>query len=453
MHGWRFKWGMVERIGVVLLCAVLLEFLGNVALYRWQDRELVSAAQTRRIADQLVDAVSVASAAPREERAQLMQRLDIENLALNWVPRTVITDSGASQNSLSDLHTRLVTLAPELARLTMRLSLLPSPDGEGRDLVGTVALLDGSVVSFRVTGYLDSVPDVRVLILLHMLLIAGVIGVTLLIVRALVRPLRDLAIAADETGRDHSAQITPAGPHEVQRVAAAFIAMQARLVRMVQENTQTLISVSHDLRTPIQRLRLRAGLLEYGEARDAIEQDLLEMERFIDSSLAYIRSGKDETPRLIDISALLNTLVDDALDLGANAAFEGPNNFLLVTRPTALKRMVGNLIDNAATHGDQIIVLLSGDDGIRAEISVEDDGPGIPPELRADALLPFHRLNRESNGAADRGAGLGLAFVQRTVEAYGGSISLETSTTLGGLAARISIPASAMDGRSHQFDR
>ena len=446
MPGWRFKWGMVERIGVVLLCAVLLEFLGNVALYRWQDRELVSAAQTRRIADQLVDAVSVASAAPREERAQLMQRLDIENLALNWVPRTVITDSGASQNSLSDLHTRLITLAPELARLTMRLSLLPSPDGEGRDLVGTVALLDGSVVSFRVTGYLDSVPDVRVLILLHMLLIAGVIGVTLLIVRALVRPLRDLAIAADETGRNHVARIIPAGPHEVRRVATAFAAMQERLVRILEENTQTLITVSHDLRTPIQRLRLRAGLLRDGDARDAMEQDLLEMERFIDGALAYIRSGKDENPRLIDISALLNTLVDDARDLGVNAVFSGPDSLLLTTRPTALKRMVGNLIDNAAAHGDQIIVLLSGETGSRIDISVEDDGPGIPQELRADALLPFHRLDRLAHGGAGKGAGLGLAFVKRTAEADGGAISLESSTTLGGLAARIALPDSAMNG-------
>ena len=442
----RFKWGMVERIGVVLLCAVLLEFLGNVALHRWQDRELVSAAQTQRIADQLVDAVSVASAAPREDRARLVQRLDIENLALNWVPRTVITDSRGSQSSLADLHTRLVTLAPELARLTMRLNLLPSPDGQGRDLVGTVALPDSSWVSFRVTGFLDAAPDFKILILLHMLLIAGVIGVTLMMVQALVRPLRDLAQAADETGRNHVAQFIPAGPHEVRRVATAFSAMQERLVRILEENTQTLINVSHDLRTPIQRLRLRAGLLQEGSSRDAIEQDLLEMERFIDSALAYIRSGEDETPRLIDISALLNTVVDDARDLGANAVFDGPDSLLLTTRPTALKRMVGNLIDNAAAHGDEIRVVLSGVDGIRAEISVEDDGPGIPQELRADALRPFHRLDRADDSEEAKGAGLGLAFVQRTVEAHGGTISLETSAALGGLSARIVLPARIVDG-------
>ena len=154
-----------------------------------------------------------------------------------------------------------------------------------------------------------------------------------------------------------------------------------------------------------------------------------------------------KNPRLIDISALLNTLVDDARDLGVNAVFSGPDSLLLTTRPTALKRMVGNLIDNAAAHGDQIIVLLSGEAGSQIDISVEDDGPGIPQELRADALLPFHRLDRLAHGGAGKGAGLGLAFVKRTAEADGGAISLESSTTLGGLAARITLPDSAMNGR------
>lgn len=432
---------MVERIALVLLGAVILESLGNLALHRWQDRELVSAAQTGRIAEQLVDATRIASAAPIDERAILLSRLDIDRLALNWVPRTVLTDLSASHPRLSSLRQRLVAQAPALAKRDIRLNLLPAEGEEDRDLIGTVKLDDGSFVSFRVTGYLDGPPSLATILVLHALLIALVFGVALVMIGALVRPLLDLARAADATGRDHVARIVPAGPHEVRRVATAFAAMQARLLRIMEDNTQALIAVSHDLRTPIQRLRLRAGLLRADEDREAITQDLEEMEHFIDATLAYVRSGLDETPRLIDLSALISTVVDDAGDTGIDARFTGPGSLLLSARPNALKRMLYNLIDNSRRYADQIRIGLSEDGRGGVEIVVEDNGPGIPPELHAKALQPFTRLDPPGRRTGRmKGGGLGLAFVRRTVEAHDGALALEDGT-MGGLLVRIHLPA------------
>jgi signal transduction histidine kinase len=199
-------------------------------------------------------------------------------------------------------------------------------------------------------------------------------------------------------------------------------------------------------------MRLRASMLADSEARDAMEEDLEEMEHFIGSALAYVRSGTDEQPRLVDVAALLASVVDDTADQGVDVSYRGPDSFTLEARPTALTRMIHNLLDNARRHASKIEVRLSGREGENAEIRVDDNGPGIPAEFRADAMQPFRKL--EPVGASlspqaglKQGAGLGLAYVHRTLEAQGGKLALKESQ-LGGLAASISIPAAACDHRA-----
>lgn len=325
---------------------------------------------------------------------------------------------------------------------------MPGTEGNQRDLIGVLALGDGSFISFRMAGYMPAPPSLWLSSALHVLLLMIVFGLALLMIRTLVRPLADLADAADRTGRDHTRPIVPAGPAEVQRLGHAFDTMRTRLINVMHDNTQAMIAVSHDLRTPIQRIKLRTSMLDDLEATAAIGQDLAEMETFIDSTLAYVRSGNDEHPRLIDIAATLSTIVDDAADQGTDIELFGPENLTMYTRPTTLIRMIQNLVENARFHGDRIEVRFSGTDGIGAKIHVEDDGPGIPPELRAEAVQPFRKLNavprssssRDSTSPAEmpEGAGLGLAFVQRVLSEQGGQLSLGQSQ-LGGLSATIVI--------------
>lgn len=440
---------MMGRVALVLAAAILLELVGILALHRWQERELIDAPRPNQIAQRLVEGVEIAERAHPADRARLMHALNGNGLALNWVPSSVITDNSDTQAQLARTRDRLLQTAPELNGREIRLSLMPGKVAAERDLIGVLALADKSFISFRVNGYLPAYPPLWLSSLLHILLLVLVFGLALLMVRTLVRPLRDLAAAADRTGRDHTLPIVPAGPHEVQRLAHAFDAMRTRLIDVMHDNTQAMIAVSHDLRTPIQRIKLRASMLDDHEALTAIGMDLAEMETFIDGTLAYVRSGLDEQPRLIDIAATLSTIVDDAADQGADIDLRGPESLVIHTRSTALIRMVQNLVENARYHGDRIEVRFSGKEGTGAEIHVEDDGPGIPPEQWAEAIQPFRKLQStprkhtpEDGTMQDgirQGAGLGLAYVHRTLSEQGGQLSFGQSR-LGGLMVTIVIP-------------
>lgn len=175
------------------------------------------------------------------------------------------------------MRRRIVRSAPALASRELRLTLMPSAERGERDLVGALGIADGSFITFRLNPYLGAPPDPRLVIFLHLLLVAAVLAVALAMVRTLVRPLSNLAEAADRTSSGRASLIAIEGPAEVRRVATAFTAMQDRLFRTMDDQTQALIAVSHDLRTPIQRLRLRAALLRDEEARAAMSADLAEM--------------------------------------------------------------------------------------------------------------------------------------------------------------------------------
>ena len=434
----RLPGAMVGRILLVLVCAILLELLGNLALQRWQERELLSDQEIVEIGRQLSVAERTALAHHPRDRGDQLHQLAKGDLSLNWVPRTVITDFSASFAQLQNLRARLVQSAPGLAARELRLTLMPSSQRGERDLVGALRIADGTFVTFRLTPYLGAPPDPKLVILLHLLLMAAVLGIALVMVRALVRPLSDLAEAADRTSGGRASPITIDGPAEVRKVAAAFSAMQGRLFEAMSDQTQALVAVSHDLRTPIQRLRLRASLLPDTEARDAITADLAEMESFIEATLSYFRSGEEEAPRLIDAAALLTTVVDTAADLGDDIAYRGPDEFLVTARPITIKRILANLIDNARRHAGRVELTLRADGPDRYAIDVDDNGPGIPPDRRNEALLPFRRLD-EARASDIGGAGIGLAAAHKAAEAMGGGLTLRDSH-LGGLGVSLLLP-------------
>lgn len=422
--------GLLTRISLVLAAALLIEFVGNSLINSWQDRRLISAEHTRQVAGLLISAERIAIDAAPPQRSRLVADLASPRMALNWVPRTVITDSTPTLGALQAMKVSLVEAQPGLAARDLRLSLIASPTARQRDLLGALRLADGSFVTFRVAPFINAQPGFAVTVAFHLALVAGVLGAALLTVRALVRPLRNLAEAADATGRGAMPQTPLEGPREVQQVTVAFRAMQDRLMRMMDDQTQALVAVSHDVRTPVQRLRLRAALLVDDEMREAMTGDLIDIEKFLGSVLDYVRSGETEALRLVDIAAIAMTVVDNAADAGAAITYRGPDALSALVPPLALKRALGNLVENAIAHAAQVQVSLAVAGG-EITLSVEDDGPGIPATARDEALLPFRRLNGKSAGA-----GLGLAIVRAVAQALPGELSLEDSP-LGGLAARI----------------
>jgi len=222
------------------------------------------------------------------------------------------------------------------------------------------------------------------------------------------------------------------------RAARAFNEMQQRLASYIRERTATLAAMSHDLKTPVSRLRLRAELLEDSEVKKKIAQDLEEMESMIHGTLEFMRGGQSaEKAQPVDVKALLESLQADAQITGAEVAVEGAASRPYVGRPQALKRCLGNLLDNALKYGKSALLVVD-DAPERLVIHVRDRGPGIPePELER-VFEPFYRL--EGSRSRDTGGtGLGLSIARQIAQVHGGSLTLH-NLAHGGLEAVLTMP-------------
>ena len=211
--------------------------------------------------------------------------------------------------------------------------------------------------------------------------------------------------------------------------------MQTRLHRFVEDRTQMLAAISHDLRTPLTRLRLRAEFVEDPEQQRKMLADLEEMEAMIASTLAFARDDARKEPRVpIDLAALLQSLVDDLGDAGNTVEYSGPEHKTIACRPVALRRAIGNLIDNALKYGGCArVALLDGREDGHVAIRIDDDGPGIPEGEQEKVFAPFYRLER-SRSRDTGGTGLGLSVARTIARAHGGDVTLRNRPD-GGLSA------------------
>lgn len=253
------------------------------------------------------------------------------------------------------------------------------------------------------------------------------------------RPLAIFATAADRLGRNVNAPRLPEdGPREVRRAVAAFNEMQGRIRRFVDDRTQMLAAISHDLRSPITRLRLRTELLPEGEGRDKMLRDLDEMEAMVASSLDFARGeAADEATQTIDLAATLEAICDNAADMGLAAEFEWERRLVCACRPAAIKRALTNLVENAARYGRQAKVRAHANDQA-IEVVIEDSGPGIP-EVELDKVFgPFYRVEGSRNRKTG-GIGLGLTVARGIIRAHGGNIVLQNRQE-GGLRVTVTLP-------------
>jgi signal transduction histidine kinase len=274
----------------------------------------------------------------------------------------------------------------------------------------------------------------------------AILAIVAFTARRATKPLRALAVRADSLGRGTPEPPLPEnGPDEVRRVTVAFNRMQDRLSRFVSDRTRMLAAIGHDLRTPITSLRLRAELLDDDENKAKMMATLEEMQRMIEATLSFAKDEAGaETPRSVDLSALLSTIVDDHADAGQDVAFEDAPRLVYPCRPVALRRAVANLVANAVQYGERARVTLQ-DTPHGPVIVIEDDGPGIPPEQMEEVFQPFVRL--ESSRSRDTGGvGLGLSIARSIVLAHGGELTLANGDG-GGLRAEIRLPRT--DGVRH----
>lgn len=297
-------------------------------------------------------------------------------------------------------------------------------------------LRDGSPLTIDVRPAMTPLSPWLPMVLLGQL--ALLISCTWLAVRIAVGPLTRLAQAVETLDPNaHSVRLDEKGPTEVVHAAKAFNAMQDRIAAYLKERMQLLAAISHDLQTPITRMKLRAEFMDEGIERDKLWSDLSEMEHLVREGVAYARSihGATEASCRISLDAFLDSLVFDYQDTGKDVQLSGKNAAVIDTRPHALRRVLVNLVDNALKFGGAAQIQVQQTDNGQLAIQVLDHGPGISEQELAEVLKPFYRVESSRNRETG-GTGLGLAIAQQLAIAMGGSLSLSNRDG-GGLCAEL----------------
>jgi signal transduction histidine kinase len=275
-------------------------------------------------------------------------------------------------------------------------------------------------------------------------LLAAVLALSYIAVRWLTQPLHVLADAAEALGKDiHRAPLAETGPTEIRQAARAFNTMQSRLVRFIEDRTRILAAMSHDLKTPITRMRLRADLLDDEELRQRFERDLKEMETMVTHTLEFMRGmGGQEPSQDVDVAALLESLQSDNEAMGRRVQVEGHPLAPYPARVSLLRRCLANLVDNAVLYGEHATVRIEDSPSMLA-LHVLDEGPGIPEAQLEKVFEPFYRLEQSRNRATG-GTGLGLAIARNIAHMHGGDIVLRNRAPRG-LEAILTLPRASSD--------
>ena len=283
-----------------------------------------------------------------------------------------------------------------------------------------------------------------VLVILWMVGTALVVSaIAVLFLRNQIRPIRRLAAAADALGKGRPVtDLNPSGATEIRRAGAAFLEMQGRIQRQIAQRTEMLAGVSHDLRTPLTRVRLQLAMLAdaHPGSRQEItesEQDLLLMEHMIDEYMAFARGQGGEAPVSTDLAEIIDDVAGDARRRGSPIVLEVERPLVLALRPNAIRRCLTNLVENAMHHGARVAISATRRDDV-VSVAVEDDGPGIPVDQREDVFKPFFRLDSARNPRTG-GAGLGLSIARDVARGHGGDIRM-SGGSLGGLRAELRLP-------------
>jgi two-component system osmolarity sensor histidine kinase EnvZ len=264
------------------------------------------------------------------------------------------------------------------------------------------------------------------------------LGIAIIFLRNQVRPILRLAEAAEKFGKGREVQYSPRGAREVRQAGQAFLDMKDRVERSIEQRTTMLNGVSHDLRTILTRFKLSLALQKPTREIEELKADVDEMARMLEDYLAFARGDTAEKAVETDIGAMLEALKAEAERTGHATKIVITGDPKVIVRPDAFKRLLANLVHNAARYGDTIAIDANHAGGW-LDITIDDDGPGIPPDKREAAFKPFMRLD-EARNQDSGGTGLGLAIARDIARSHGGDISLEDSP-LGGLRARVRAPA------------
>jgi signal transduction histidine kinase len=423
---------LFARVTLIIVVGLAIAQVLTFAAIRYERgvalRELMMSGIERDIAS----SIAILDRLRPEERADWLGRLERRNYSFS------IGGDASGAAPSSQIQRRFAAAIVDAMR---PFEILKVAEVEGERLEIQVRLSDGSSVIVHARRVEMPVSSWVLWVLVAQLVVLALCAWAA--VRLVTRPLAQLAAAADDLGPDlKSRTLEESGPYEVAHAARAFNAMQKRIAGYMAERVEILASISHDLQTPITRMRLRTDLMDSDADREKFRQDLDAMHALVREGVTYARTlhGATEEPRRIDADALFETMVADYEDAGETVRLEGRLGKPIVTRPHALRRILTNLIDNALKFGSDVRVRV-GTEADRAFIAVQDNGPGIPADQLEAVLQPFYRVENSRNRSTG-GTGLGLAIAHQLAMAMGAQLQLRNREE-GGLEARLTMPAPA----------
>jgi signal transduction histidine kinase len=429
--------GLLGRILGILATIVVAEFVIGAFFYERASHLSLQEDEARRLAEHLVISRQLLLGAPVNEREHLAVKLTTDRYEVHWGKGLREPPPPAPQ--LDRMRRQIVTWEPVLAYSDLRLRL--EPRGRQTMAAGALQLPDKSWVYFSMFDVETDWDLAFGRIAFALVPVIGILAIGGVLVRRALLPLRQLTAATERIGHGEEVMVEEQGTEDVRDLISAFNSMQSRIHQLIEDRTQMLAAVGHDMRTPIARLRLRLEALTDPQMAEAVETDLSEITDMIDSLLAFLGGDKDaEERKRTDLAVMAATIIDDARDMGQQARYEGPDHLDMMLRTNGMRRAMRNLVENALHYGDEAVLSIEQRKS-SILIRVEDNGPGIPEKDLNAVLQPFVRLDvaRRRN---TKGLGLGLAIVAQAVEQEGGRLSLVNLSP--GLRAEIELPASAV---------
>lgn len=453
---------MLTWFALVLAAGIALSLITVSAVHTYNRDEAVAALEDLRAAERIAAAARFLDHSASPLRPVIAESISGSSLFIAATPASMIDTAEPPDNRTARLRDVIAARLGDMRWRDLRVGYGIGPDGgkhpwswlpsvwrnegkksdelltlqdQGETFSVALQLVDGMWLNFSFA----SVKTLPFSSWSQLLALAGGIAAVMMLgvgaMRLITRPIERLATAAEELGRGaRPGDVPEAGLDEVRQAARAFNRMQHRIRRMIEDRTQMIAAISHDLRTPITRLRLRAEFVEDPEEQQKMLADLDQMEAIIKSTLAFAREDADTEPTSsVDLAALLREVAESHPP--ARLATRAPCS--LRARPVALRRCFNNLVENAIRYGGGAEIALR-DLPDAVEITVDDAGPGIPEDRLKDVFRPFVRLE-ESRNRDSGGAGLGLAIARSVVLAHGGSITLSNRKE-GGLRALVRLP-------------
>ena len=436
------------RTLVALILGLAVSHILSMALYFTDRTTALLLTGGEHIADRVVTISRIIERSPSAERDRIVELAEDRRLRISLSGESTISTEQPDGWRARVLRSKLEAHLDGSGQHAFRLRYLYPEAGDADMASGfedahvvevALQLSDGSWLNFAAPVYpIDPLLSLRFVLSMAVML-AAVVILSAIVVHHLIAPLRTFASAAERLGVDVRAPALPErGPREVRRATSAFNEMQRRIRRFVEDRTLMLAAISHDLRTPIMRLRLRAELIDGEDERERALADLDEMERMIASTLSFARDdAAKEARETVDLVALVQRVCDGIEDTGLAVEFTGEGHLAYACRPNALRRALANLVENAARYGQRDRVELVTEGG-PVVVRIDDDGPGIPEEQMETVFQPFRRLEA-SRSRETGGTGLGLTVARTVVRAHGGDVRLENRPE-GGLRAEVILP-------------